>query len=111
MSLETFDPEDPTDAALQARSGGAIARLIHPRGFGFIVAQPTGKEHFFHITDVENVEGIYDLREGDQVSFVSLPGKPVKGKPSWRAEQIRVLSTGSIAGRDMLKVTPPRDRI
>ena len=113
MTLDAFDPEDPdTEAAtLQSRHGGAIARLIHARGFGFIVEQPTGHEHFFHITDVENVDGIYGLREGDQVSFVSLPGKPVKGKPSWRAEQIRVVSTGSIAGREVLEVRPKPPRL
>lgn len=98
-------PHDFEDhAALQRRQGGAIARLVPTRGFGFIV-DPSGQEYFFHISDVENVQGIYALRDGDQVSFLGSHGP--KG---WRAEQIRVQSTASEAGRQTTEVRKPRPR-
>lgn len=103
MALDQYDPED--DAALQDRRGGAIARLVPARGFGFIVEQPTGQEYFFHISDVENVQGIYALRDGDQVSFVG-----AKGPKGWRAEQIRLMSTASEAGRQITSLPRPKIR-
>ena len=108
MALDTFDSEDD-EPGLSLRRGGAVARLIHARGFGFIVEQPTGQEYFFHISDVESVEGIYALREGDQVSFLPVSG--VKdGKVRWRAEQVRVIGTGNQAGRKGMESRPFRPR-
>lgn len=93
MALDQYDREDP-DPSLSQRRGGAIARLVITRGFGFIAEQPSGKEYFFHISEVENVEGIAALRDGDQVTFV--PATSPKGP---RATQVRVISTASQAGR------------
>lgn len=101
MSLDQYDSED-LDQSDAHRRGGAVARLIPGRGFGFIV-DPAGQEYFFHISNVENVQGIYALRDGDQVSFA-----PRKGPKGWVAEAIRVLGTASEAGRQAMAPKRPR---
>ena len=50
---------------------GTIKNLVSDRGFGFILpegASPTGKDLFFHRTDVQG--GSYDdLRTGQEVEY------------------------------------------
>ena len=52
-------------------ASGTIKKLVHDRGFGFILPEGTaqdGKDLFFHHTDVQGA-GYDALHEGDQVTY------------------------------------------
>jgi cold shock protein len=52
-------------------ANGTIKKLVHDRGFGFILpegASPNGQDIFFHHTDVQDA-GYDALHEGDQVTY------------------------------------------
>ena len=65
---------------------GKIRTVRVDKGFGF-VKDETGKEYFFHRSDVYG-EGLEDLRDGDSVEFDV--GEGPKGP---RAENVRRTST------------------
>jgi CspA family cold shock protein len=68
---------------LDERIEGRIKRLVHDRGFGFVV-DLGGAEFFFHRTAVQDYEA---LREGDAVTFV-----PTHGPKGKRAEQVETVA-------------------
>lgn len=46
---------------------GAVAR-VNTRGFGFVRADQTGKEYFFHARECRGKD-FAEVQEGDRVSF------------------------------------------
>ena len=48
---------------------GTIKRLVGDKGFGFIRANTTGTEYFFHRSAVHGPKRFEHLREGDAVMF------------------------------------------
>lgn len=64
---------------------GTIKRVIHVRGFGFIIDE-RGAERFFHASDLEAVE-IFMLRADQRVEFEPVV-RPNKGLG---ATKVRVL--------------------
>jgi len=64
---------------------GTIARLERQKAYGFITGED-GKDHFFHISGLEQTTLRYDqLEEGMPVTFTAIEGP--KGK---RAIEVRV---------------------
>lgn len=50
---------------------GAIQRVIYDKGFGFIYCAHTGKEYFFHVSELENCSSIEQVRTGMGVRFTA----------------------------------------
>ena len=49
---------------------GTVKFFNETKGFGFITEDPSGKEHFVHVTGL-----IDDIKEGDEVEFELKEGK------------------------------------
>ncbi len=62
-------------------SKGTVKFFNDSKGFGFIVEEGSGKEHFVHISGV-----IDEIREGDEVEF-----ELTEGKKGLNAVNVRVL--------------------
>lgn len=73
---------------------GTVKWINAQKGFGFIVPDNGGAVAFVHISAVERA-GLFDLREGQKVSFDLVPDRRT-GKMS--AEKLEVLA-GSIGRR------------
>lgn len=54
------------------RLTGIVKWFDNKRGFGFIEDPRGGQDHFVHYSAIEDV-GYKHLREGEEVSFVSVP--------------------------------------
>jgi CspA family cold shock protein len=54
---------------------GTIKRLVTDRGFGFVKGED-GKEYFFHRSACDEGTHLYDMSEGDAVTFEEEPGSP-----------------------------------
>lgn len=53
---------------------GTIKKLVSDKGFGFIAGQQRGKDLFFHLSSLQDVE--FDaLYEGQEVEFESEDGQ------------------------------------
>ena len=61
---------------------GTVKFFNNSKGFGFIIEEGTGKEHFVHISGL-----IDDIREGDKVEF-----DLKEGKKGLNAVDVRVIS-------------------
>lgn len=64
---------------------GTVKRLVKDKGFGFIVADDSGDELFFHRSSVIGGTKFDQTAEGDRVTFEI--GESPKGP---RAEEVRV---------------------
>jgi cold shock CspA family protein len=53
------------------KNHGTILRIARDKGFGFLAADETGTEFFFHATGVTG--SFEELTEGDTVSFTIEP--------------------------------------
>ena len=62
---------------------GTVKWFNSEKGFGFIVCDDGSKDHFVHHSNID-MEGYRSLKEGQKVSFTSVPGK--KGP---EAQQVR----------------------
>ena len=51
-------------------STGTVKFFNESKGFGFITEEGTNKEHFVHVTGLED-----DVREGDNVEFELVEGR------------------------------------
>ncbi|WMI67595.1 cold-shock protein [Mangrovimonas sp. YM274] len=62
-------------------SKGTVKFFNDSKGFGFIVEEGTNKEHFVHISGLED-----EIREGDEVEF-----DLTEGKKGLNAVNVRVI--------------------
>ena len=62
-------------------SKGTVKFFNDAKGFGFIIEEGSGQEHFVHISGV-----IDEIREGDEVEF-----ELTEGKKGLNAVNVRVL--------------------
>ncbi len=60
---------------------GTVKFFNDAKGFGFIIEEDTNKEHFVHVTGLED-----EIREGDNVEF-----DLQEGKKGLNAVNVRVL--------------------
>lgn len=62
---------------------GKIGKIIHVRGFAFIIDED-GHERFFHASDLVDVEAWPRLKEGQAVTFEPTTNniRPGRDKPS-----------------------------
>lgn len=71
------------------RSEGTIRRIVADKGFGFIAADGSRQEFFFHLSSCTAVE-FTSLREGQRVTF-----EPTMGQKGPRAEQVAPVDDGA----------------
>lgn len=65
---------------------GKVTKIVKERGFGFIRADGSGKDFFFHRTGMLTPTLFEQLVNGQRVEF--LPNASEKG---WRAEDVTVV--------------------
>ena len=63
-------------------SKGTVKFFNDAKGFGFITEEGTNKEHFVHVTGLED-----DVREGDNVEF-----ELVEGRKGLNAVNVKVVN-------------------
>jgi len=63
-------------------STGTVKFFNESKGFGFITEEGTKKEHFVHVTGLED-----DVREGDNVEF-----ELVEGRKGLNAVNVKVVN-------------------
>lgn len=90
MAISNSEYYDDSPLKGTDRITGAVRAL--KEGFGFI-AGDDGINYFFHWSAMEKTtKNFRELEVQDRVEFCGIEGKPINGKQSFRAVQVRVIS-------------------